>query len=95
MIEPGRTALLFVDPYNDFLAEQGKLWPIVAEVAKSVGLHDNLRKITAAVRAIGMQIIVVPHHRWKPDELALWDHPSPYMVGRLSDADLRAGQLGR
>ncbi len=81
VIEPSRTALLFVDPYNDFLSEGGKLWPLVAGVATAVGLHENLRRITAAVRAIGMQIIVVPHHRWKPDELAGWDHPNPYMLG--------------
>ena len=42
-IDPQRTALLLVDPYNDFLAEGGKLWPMVAEVATSVGLHDNLK----------------------------------------------------
>jgi hypothetical protein len=33
------TALLFVDPYNDFL------WPYVREVAEEVGLLDNLRAI--------------------------------------------------
>ncbi len=49
---PARTALLFVDPYNDFLAEGGKLWPLVAEVANSVGLHDNLRTVSRAVRAM-------------------------------------------
>jgi hypothetical protein len=41
--DAAHTALLFVDPYNDFLSEGGKLWPSVAEVAHSVGLHDNLR----------------------------------------------------
>ena len=29
-----RTGLLFVDPYNDFLSEGGKLWPRVKEVAE-------------------------------------------------------------
>ena len=31
--DPSRTALLFVDPYNDFLSEGGKLWPMVKAVA--------------------------------------------------------------
>jgi hypothetical protein len=30
-----RTALLFIEPYNDFLSEGGKLWPMVEGVAKS------------------------------------------------------------
>jgi len=37
------TALLFIDPYNDFLSEGGKLWPRVKDVANEVGLLDNLR----------------------------------------------------
>ena len=32
-----RTALLFIDPYNDFLSEGGKLWPMVEGVAKRAG----------------------------------------------------------
>src|SRR6266850_5376513 len=51
-----RTALLFVDPYNDFLSDGGKLWPLVEGVAKEVGLLDNLRTITATIRKAGIQI---------------------------------------
>lgn len=35
--DPARTGLLFVDPYNDFLSEGGKLWPRVKEVASRSG----------------------------------------------------------
>ena len=73
VIEPRRTALLFVDPYNDFLAPEGKLWPMVAEVATSVGLHGNLKKVMSAVRSAEMQVVIVPHHRWKPEDLDGWN----------------------
>jgi nicotinamidase-related amidase len=76
-----RTALLFVDPYNDFLADGGKLWPRVADVAKGVGLHQNLRAIWQAVRSAGMPVFIVPHHRAEPNDLAGWDHPTPYQLG--------------
>jgi len=75
------TALLFIDPYNDFLAETGKLWPMVAEVARSVGLLDNLRAISAAVRERDIQVFIVPHHRAEPHEFAGWRNPTPYQVG--------------
>lgn len=75
---PAHTALLFVDPYNDFLSEEGKLWPMVADVAESVGLHDNLRAIVAAVRRAGIAVFIVPHHRAEADDFAGWDHPTPY-----------------
>ncbi len=42
------TPVLFVDPYNDYLSEGGKFWTMVEEVAKEVGLFDNLRSITVA-----------------------------------------------
>lgn len=93
-IDLQRTALLFVDPYNDFLAEGGKLWPMVAEVAISVGLHDNLKAVMAAVRAASVQIVVVPHHRWKPNDLDGWDHPSPYMAGGYAQQIFADGSWG-
>jgi nicotinamidase-related amidase len=72
-----RTALLFVDPYNDFLSEGGKLWPLLEAVAREVGLLDNLRTITAAVRKAGIRMFIVPHHRWEPGDYENWAHPSP------------------
>lgn len=79
------TALLFVDPYNDFLSEGGKLWPYVKEVAEEVGLLDNLRTITAAIRKAGIPIFIVPHHRWEPGDYEGWDHPNPDQIasGRM------------
>ena len=63
-----RTALLFVDPYNDFLSDGGKLWPLVEGVAKEVGVLDNLRTITAAIRKAGIPVFIVPHRRWEPSD---------------------------
>lgn len=73
-----RTALLFVDPYNDFLSEGGKLWSLVSDVAQSVNLLQNLRTVVAAARGAGLPIFFVPHHRAEPDDFAGWDHPTPY-----------------
>ena len=59
---PEHTALLFVDPYNDFLSEGGKLWPKVAPVAKEVRLLENLRTVVTAVRRAGIRCV----HRSSP-----------------------------
>jgi len=75
-----RTGLLFVDPYNDFLSEGGKLWPLVEAVARQVGLFENLRTLLTEVRRAGIQVIVVPHHRWEPGDFDAWDHANPYQV---------------
>ena len=75
-----RTALLLVDPYNDFLSEGGKLWPLLEGVARDVGLLGNLRLIIAAVRTVGIRIFIVPHRRWEPGDYDSWAHPSPDQV---------------
>ncbi len=77
----GRTALLFLDPYNDFLSEGGKLWPRVEAIAVAVGLHGNLKAVSAAVRAAGIPVFIVPHHRAEPGDVDHWDHPTPYQLG--------------
>jgi nicotinamidase-related amidase len=81
MLEPhyprDRTAYLLVDPYNDFLSEGGKVYPLIASVANEVGLLDNLRALDKAVRAAGLPVFIVPHRRWEPGDYEDWDHPNP------------------
>ena len=73
----GSTALLFIDPYNDFLAEEGKMWPALSEVAKSVDLHANLTRVRTAARKAGMPIFILPHHRHKSTDFEGWAHLTP------------------
>lgn len=75
--DPGRTAILLVDPYNDFLSEGGKVWHLVEPVANEVGLLDNLRAVVAAGRREQLQIVFVPHRRWQEGDYEDWDHPNP------------------
>lgn len=89
-----QTALLFVDPYNDFLSEGGKLWPLVAEVAKDVRLHDNLRAVMHAVRKARMPVFIVPHHHAEPDDFAGWTHPTPYQLAGSKIQTFAKGSWG-
>jgi nicotinamidase-related amidase len=56
----GRTALLVIDPVNDFLSEGGAGW----EMAKrTVELHDvvgNLRRVIARARENGIPVLFAP-----------------------------------
>ena len=62
------TAILLVDPYNDFLGDSGKLWPRVKAVAEEVNLLDHLREVVSTARAQGLKIFFVPHNRWEPGD---------------------------
>ncbi len=92
--ESARTGLLLVDPYNDFLSEGGKLWPRVKGVANEVGLLDNMRTLTAAIRKAGIQIFIVPHHRWEPGDYEAWDHPTPYQLASGKAQGFAKGSWG-
>lgn len=80
--DPATTAILLVDPYNDFLSEGGKLWPRTQAIAEEVSLLDHLREVVAAGRSQGLKIFFVPHHRWEAsDYVAAFDQPAPYQLG--------------
>jgi len=73
-----RTALVVVDPFNDFLSRRGKMWPSVGASVKETGLLENLKKILDSARSAGLQIAYAPHHRWRPGSFSdnKYLHPS-------------------
>lgn len=66
------TALLIVDPYNDFLSQSGAAWSAVASVVRSVGVVENLKKLRAGARATGTQVVYAPHRRYRTGDYANW-----------------------
>jgi len=92
--ERAKTALLLVDPYNDFLSEGGKIWPRLEPIAREVGLLDNLRSIVAAVRKAGIQLFVVPHRRWEPGDYEDWAHPNPTQRAIMERHSFARGEWG-
>ena len=94
MYRPDRAALLFIDPYNDFLSEGGKLWPQLAPVAEAFDVVANLRAVSQAARDAGLRIFIVPHHRAESDDFAGWDHPTPYQMASSSLQIFARGEWG-
>jgi nicotinamidase-related amidase len=78
--EQKHTALLIVDPYNDFMSEGGKMYAATKPTADSVGFYENMRRLIPAVRAAGIQVFVVPHHRSRPDDFEKWMYVNPIQV---------------
>jgi nicotinamidase-related amidase len=80
LYEQKHTALLIVDPYNDFMSEGGKLYDVTKPTADSVGFYQNMRKLIPAVRASGIQVVIVPHHRSRPGDFDNWQHVNPVQL---------------
>ena len=57
--DKGVTALLVIDPYNDFISEGGKVWDRLRTVAEANGCVPHMLQVLNAVRAqdrVGLQL---------------------------------------
>ncbi|WP_234021449.1 isochorismatase family protein [Streptomyces sp. 142MFCol3.1] len=88
------TALLLIDPYNDFLSEGGKLWSRVKEVAEEIKLLDHMRAVLSAAREKGFRVFIVPHHQTEPGDYKTWDHLSPTQKRVVEGQTFAAGSWG-
>jgi ureidoacrylate peracid hydrolase len=76
--EPELTGLLIVDPYNDFLAEGGKLYELSRATLEANNVVENMRQLLTAARVRGVQVFIAPHHRWREeDEHSHWKTMPP------------------
>jgi nicotinamidase-related amidase len=89
-----RTALLIVDPYNDFMTEGGKLYNAIKPTADASGLFDNLRKVIPAIRAAGIQVFIVPHHRSCEGDFDGWHNMSMFQKAGLPTKAFEVGTWG-
>jgi len=71
------TAILIVDPFNDFLSEGGKLWSKTKETVKGVNLIEKLKGILSAARSSGIKIVYVPHHQTEKGDYLDWKFRAP------------------
>jgi nicotinamidase-related amidase len=78
---PAHTAVLLIDPYNDFLSEGGKIWDRLEPVAQERRLLDHLRAMISWARETRVRVVIVPHRRWEPGDYEDWAYPNPTQVG--------------
>ena len=66
------TALLVVDPYNDFISEGGKLWPRIKVVAETNNCVPNMLKVLNSARQAKLRVFYVMHHGYRPGDYETW-----------------------
>jgi nicotinamidase-related amidase len=75
--DKSNTALLVVDPYNDFISEGGKIWPRIKAVAEANGCVPNMLKVLNAARAAKLRVFYAMHHRYRPGDYETWTYIAP------------------
>jgi len=71
------TGLLVIDPYNDFISQGGKLWPLVQEVAEATSCVSNMKAVLEAARRANLRIFFALHHRYRAGDYETWNSIAP------------------
>ena len=75
--DKGITALLVVDPYNDFISEGGKLWPRIKAVAEANMCIPHMLEVLNAARKAKLRVFYAMHHRYRPGDYETWKYVAP------------------
>jgi nicotinamidase-related amidase len=71
------TALLVIDPYNDFISEGGKLWDRVKRVAEANHCVPHMLQVLNMARDVGLRVFYALHHRYRPGDYETWKYIVP------------------
>jgi nicotinamidase-related amidase len=68
------TALLVIDPYNDFISEGGKIWPRIKAVAEANNCVPNMLEVLNAARKATLRVFYAMHRRYRPGDYETWKY---------------------
>ncbi len=71
------TALLVIDPYNDFISDGGKLWGRLKGVAEANNCVPNMLQVLNAARKAELRVFYALHHRYRPGDYETWKYIAP------------------
>jgi Isochorismatase family len=71
------TALLVIDPYNDFISEGGKVWDRLRGVAEANNCVPNMLQVLNAARRAELRVFYALHHRYRPGDYETWKYIAP------------------
>jgi nicotinamidase-related amidase len=66
-IDLKRTALVIIDPQNDFLSPDGVTWGVVGESVTENNTVDNIETLFRAAKEIGLLVFISPHYYYPAD----------------------------
>src|ERR1700724_4332818 len=88
------TALLVIDPYNDFISEGGKLWERIKAVAEANNCVPHMLEVLDAARKAGLRVFYALHHRCRPGDYETWKYIAPIQKAAWSSKAFEYGTWG-
>jgi nicotinamidase-related amidase len=88
------TALLVIDPYNDFISEGGKLWDHIRAVAEANDCVAHMLQILNAARKAELRVFFAMHRRYRPGDYGTWKYIAPVQKAAWDRKSFEYGTWG-
>ena len=88
------TALLVIDPYNDFISEGGKIWDRIKAVAEANHCVANMLQVLNAARQAKLQVFYAMHRRYRPGDYENWKYIAPIQRAVWASKSFEYGMWG-
>jgi ureidoacrylate peracid hydrolase len=88
------TALLVIDPYNDFISNGGKIWDRIRAVAEANDCVPHMLEVLNAARNAGLRVFYALHHRYRPGDYETWKYIAPIQKAAWERKSFEYGTWG-
>ena len=88
------TALLVIDPYNDFISEGGKRWDRLKSVAEGNHCVPHMLQVLNAAREAELRVFYALHRRYRPSDYETWKYVAPIQKAAWSHKTFEHGTWG-
>ncbi|HYL13379.1 MAG TPA: isochorismatase family cysteine hydrolase [Terriglobales bacterium] len=88
------TALVVIDPYNDFTSEGGKIWDRIKNVAEANQCVPNMLQVLNAARKAELRVFYAMHHRYRPGDYETWKYIAPIQIAGWRSKAFEYGTWG-
>ncbi len=88
------TALLVIDPYNDFISEGGKIWDRIKNVAEANECVPHMLEVMTAARKAELRVFYALHRRYRAGDYETWKYIAPIQKAAWSRKVFEYGTWG-
>ena len=88
------TALIVIDPYNDFISEGGKFWDRLKAVAEAKNCVPHMLQVLDAARKAELRVFYALHRRYRPGDYETWKYIAPTQKAAWSHKAFENGTWG-
>ena len=88
------TALIVIDPYNDFISEGGKIWDRIKAVAEANECIPHMLQVLNASRKAGIRVFYALHRRYRHGDYENWKYIAPIQKTSWSRKTFEYGTWG-